>query len=369
LTQSEPQKARRSELLKIFAALSIGKLAVFASALYAFGPGRFLFSMSTRWDSAWIQAIAQYGYTNPNVAVHSPTSSALLFPNAFAFSPFYPSLTAGLASAVGSYWVSALLIPNALSFVVPYVLYRAFGFRVALLAEMFPTYLVFTTIPYSEALTVLFLALAIALAMRQKVFSSSAAVSLGVLSAFNAAFVLPSFVLAFARNRRRTIPFFVLPVVAGLLILAWFQIVSGSYSTYFGIEATHWHVSLASPFQQAAYLLQEGTKSLGFWPIPGGWLTRNLPFEAFYVLGVLLFLLVRTENRGFLGAFSLSVIVPLFFVVGGPALSVPRLLLPAFPVFVSYSYFIKGRVLWLYCALCVLLTVWVALSQFLFFFA
>ena len=71
-------------------------------------------------------------------------------------------------------------------------------------------------------------------------------------------------------------------------------------------------------------------------------MARNLPFEAFHTFGALYLLGVKTENRLFLAAYSLSVVLPLLFVVGGPALSVPRLMLPASPVFVDYASLIRG---------------------------
>ena len=368
--QREERGCLRSDIFKLFGVLGIGKLVVIAVAFLAYRTSSFLYDMSTRWDSAWILAIAKAGYTNPNISVLSPTSSALLSPNAYAFSPFYPALIRGLALLIGTEWVSALIIANALSFIIPYVIYRTFGFKVALLAELFPVYLVFTTIPYSESVTLLFLTLSVLLALQRRILASSGSLSLAVFSAYAMAFATPSFAIAFLKRYRwKTFLFFVLPVLTGLLILTWFRLVSGSYTTYFTVEATHWHVSVATPLQQAAWLQGKGTESLGFWPFPGGWLTRNLPFEAFYVFGALYLLRMQAENRAFLAAYSLSVILPLFFVIGGPALSIPRLMLPAFPVFVAYASLVRGRYVWLYGAACLSLAVWVAMSQMLYFFA
>ena len=364
------QRGPRSDVIKLFAALVTGKLVVFFTALCAYGAANFLYDMSTRWDSAWFLAIANSGYTAPNVLVSSPYEHTILFPNDFAFPPFFPALIKGLTFLTGTGWVSALLLVNALSFVFPYLVYRTFGFRVALLAELFPLFLVYTTIPYSESLTLLFLALAILLAVRSRVLTSSGSLTFAILSAYGLALTLPSFSLAFIRKYRlRTLLFFVLPLLGGVLILAWYQFVSGSYWTYFTVESTHWHVSSGYPWDQATWLLETAKHSLGYWPFPGGWMTRNLPFEAFYIFGAVYLLRAKTENRVFLAAYSLSVVLPLLFVVGGPALSVPRLMLPAFPVFVGYAFFIRGRYLWLYAGVCLSLTVWVALSQLTFFFA
>ena len=360
----------RSDVLRLLAALAVGKLVVITTAFLAYRTPSFLYDMSTRWDSAWFLAIAKAGYTSHGVSVFSPFSAAPLSPNAYAFSPFYPGLIRGLTLLIGTGWVSALIIANALSFITPYVIYRTFGFRVALLAELFPVYLVFTTIPYSDSVTLLFVALSIMLALRGRILASSGSASLAVFASYSLASTFPSFVIAFWKGHHwRTILFFVLPGLAGFLILLWFRFVSGSYTTFLIVEATHWDVSFATPLAQGTWLLGKGSASLGFWPFPGGWLTRNLPFEVFYVFGALYLMRTKIENRVFLTAYSLSAILPLFFVVGGPALSVPRLMLPAFPVFAAYASFIRGRYVWLYATVCLSLTVWVAMSQMLFFFA
>ena len=292
-------------------------------------------------------------------------------PSSLAFSPFYPALIRGLALVIGPTWVSALAIANVLSFLFPVVVYKTFGFRVALLAELFPTYVVFTTIPYSEALTLLLLSLSILLALRGRILASSNSLSLAIFSGYSLAWALPSFAIAFLKRwRKRTVIFFILPVLTGVLIFYWFFLSTGSFLAFFTVESTHWGVSFATPWHQISYLLKANPiEGPGFWPLPGTWVTRNLPFEAFYVLGALYILRTKSEHRIFLTAYSLSVILPLFFVIGTAAASIPRLMLPAFPIFITYATVIKGRYLWVYCVVCLSLAAWVAMAQTLSFFA
>ena len=157
-------------------ALAIGKacllLAVF---LYSRSPD-FLYLMSTRWDSVNFQDIATQGYLRISL---------------YAFSPFYPALIKGLSFIIPQAWICGLMITNILSFAFPLVLYRTFGYKTALIAELFPTYLVFTTIPYSDAISLFFLALSVCLILREKIIASSAAVSLAIFNAFNLAWTLP----------------------------------------------------------------------------------------------------------------------------------------------------------------------------------
>ena len=344
----------RLEITRLLLSLLLGKLVVLGTAYVAYGPN-FLFRMSHRWDSAWYLSTAQYGYVNGF---------------AYAFSPMYPSLIRGLTFLTGTYWVSALVIANSVSFVVPYVVYRSFGFRVALLFELFPTFLVFTTVPYSESLTLLFVSLALLFCIGGRVTAASGSLSLAIFGSYSLALTAPSFILALPRlHWRKMITFFALPIVTGVLILLWFRLSSGSFFAFFEAEAINWKVKFATPLSQAAWLVAKGGRSLGFWPFPGFWFTRNLPFVVFYLFGALYLLRVDVHNKVFLCVFSLSVILPLLFVIGGPALSVPRLMLPAIPVFVTYGSIIKGRYVWVVAAASVALAVWVTASQMLYFFA
>lgn len=361
-------ESRRSDLLKLTMALGLGKLVVLAAVYSVREVPNYLYLMSTRWDPAWFEAIADHGYKDLQVMVYSPTSHAALYPNAFAFSPFFPAVIHAVSGLVGSTWMSALLIVNVLSFLVPVAVYRTLGLKTALMFELFPTYLVYTTIPYAEALTLLFLTLAVMFALRGRLIASSASMSIAVFGTYTLAWTLPSFALAFWRRlHRRTLLFFALPLLAGALIFYLFQTVAGSYTFYFTVESEHWHMVLGTPWDQVSYLLQRAT--VEYWPLPGSWVTRNLPFEAFYFVGAFLLLKTGVDNRVFLSVFSLSAILPLLFIQGGPAEAIPRLLLPAFPVFAAYAGKMGRLRLLAYAGVCLALAVWVATAQTLSFFS
>jgi len=367
-TEVAPRESRYLDILKLAIAMGVGKVVVLAAAYLARPVPNFLYLMSTRWDAAWFVTIANWGYTARGVLVYSPTSHTTLYPSAFAFSPFYPYSIHAVSALVGPAWVSALLIANVLSFLVPIVAYEAFGFKAALMLELFPTYLVYTTIPYSEALTLLFLTLAVLFALRGKLLASSASISLAVFAAYTTAWMLPSFAIAFWRRIRwKTLLFFALPALTGVLILGWLQKTVGSYTFFFTVESLRWHVAIGYPWDQAAWLLQRD--AVPFWPFAGTWVTRNLPFEAFYVIGAALLLKARRGDRVFLSVFSFSAILPLFFVLGGPGEAIPRLLLPAFPIFAAYADRFGRRLLPGYAIVCLLLAVWAATSQTLGFFS
>jgi hypothetical protein len=149
----------------------------------------------------------------------------------------------------------------------------------------------------------------------------------------------------------------------GLAVLVWFRIQTGSFFGFFNLEGP-WGVSLGTPVEQALYLLcASGTGSftcqnwqvIGLSLSPSYWLLRNLLFEAFYFVGVLMLVRSRLETKNILSTYSLSVFLPLLFILGVPAMSVPRLLLPAFPIFASFSTLLKRREIeMLYVTLCII---------------
>ncbi len=291
----------------------------------------------------------------------------------------YPAAIKLVFFLLGNAWVSALLVTNAFSFVFPILLYRVFGYRTALYAELFPTYLVFTTVAYSDVIALVFLATALLLLTENKIVRSSIALSGAVFTFFNLAWTLPSFLFVLLKGRRwRNVIFYAAPLVTGGLILLWFKIETGDYLAYFQLEGP-WGTGFGNPFAQAQYLLcltGQGSFTCQPWAVlgiplvPAYWLARNLLFEAFYLIGAFYLLKTKIEHRAFLFAYCLSVIVPLLFLLGIPAMSIPRLLLPAFPVFAGYSAMVKGRKFdEVYIVLCLGIAAAVSVIQYFAFFA
>ena len=129
----------RQAVQRLIIALVIGKALIFLAVfLYSRSPD-FLHHMSIQWDSLNYQDIAEYGYINIRL---------------YVFSPFYPFLMKGLLSIIPQSWIcGTCIVTNILSFAFPLVMYKTFGYKTALIAELFPTYLVFTTIPYSDVIS------------------------------------------------------------------------------------------------------------------------------------------------------------------------------------------------------------------------
>jgi hypothetical protein len=353
----------RQEILRLIIALAIGKaIVLLAVFLYSRSPD-FLYLMSTQWDSYNFQRIAVDGYVNIRL---------------YAFSPFYPYLIKGLALIIPSAWICGLIVTNAFSFAFPLVLYKTFGYKTALLAELFPIYLVFTTIPYSDVISLFFLALSLFLILREKIIAPSVAVSLAIFNSFNLAWTLPSYLVHLLKQKRiRNLLFYVVPGVTGLLILVYYNIRLGDYWKFFAIEKIVWDVQFSNPVSQIAWLLHVGEKwfsqpAYNIFSVnlaTGFWLIRNMLFEVFYIFGAIYLFKTKNKNRVFLGVYSLVAIIPLLCVTGTPVLSIPRLLLTAFPVFFGYSILMKKDIHYLiYSAVCLILAAFIAIIHTYSFF-
>ncbi len=133
--------------------------------------------------------------------------------------------------------MSALLVTNLSSFIFPLVVYKTSGYRTALLAEVFPTYLVFTTIAYSDIVVLVLLALAFFFLLKEKFVKSCVGLSLAIFTFVNLALTLPAFGVALmSRKSFRYLYFFALPFLTGLFTPLWFKIVAGSYFAFFQLE-------------------------------------------------------------------------------------------------------------------------------------
>jgi hypothetical protein len=176
----------------------------------------------------------------------------------------------------------------------------------------------------------------------------------------------------------RMLKIYLLPLMSLLGVVLWYRQVHGAFY-YFTLEHDICGVSFATPIQQAQWILN--TKGTGWftsqnWSVlglrltPTYWYVRNTIFEAFYFIDIAL-LIWRTSHpaRLFLAFYSATVEVPLLFIVGTPAISNPRLLLPAYPAIYGYAATINKQWVKVYLALCIVSTIWVSLSQAYAFFS
>jgi len=334
----------KNELIKLVLFLTLGKIMIFLAFPH-------LEEMATRWDSAIYEHIALYGYTSDYY---------------YAFSPVYPTLIRLLNYIVQNVWLSALIITNLLSYICPIIVYELFGFRTALLFELFPTYLLFSTIPYSDVISLTLLALSmLLLKSNRKSYEVLSGVALAV--AIMNLYVLALTIVYYLYNKKYLASLIAI-LLAGIVIIPWYWINLGSPFVYLTIEAKYWGSGFANPYSQAVWILtgpitKEPWSFLGFTIPTYLWLVRNMIFEAFYVYGTIK---LRNELR----IFSLSIILPDFFLTGVASLSIPRFLLQDFVVFSNFGKIINTETKTLiYLSLCFIVEYVITLWQMQAFFS
>lgn len=385
----------RRSIMIVVSVLVAAKVVVLAGTFVLFTRGNFqtftvlptergftamVHTMATNWDAYLYQSIASTGYPR------------LPFSELYAFSPFYPALIYLGHFATGSYWTAALLVTNLLSFVFPIILLKLFDLRTALLAEVFPVYVAYSLVGYSDMLALVFLGLGLLAFVRGRRLAAGVCLALAGLVFYDllvAAGVATAYGALLAWGGRASVstvlktalPLLLPGVVAGVCVLGVYWVATGSPFTFLKLEHELWSVGAATPWGQIEWLYNghgEGSFDHIPWLVDGislsstYWVLRNVFFEAFFFAGVcLLAALKGLKERWLLVGFSLVLSVPLLFVQGTPVYSIPRLLLAAFPVFFGYSRSVVNRK-WkvaVYTILCLAAAVWALLTFTVAFFA
>lgn len=174
-----------SESGKLVIYLACAK-AILIAASYFSNPAANPIEFLANWDFVHFQSIAQNGYVQITD---------------YAFAPLYPALLRLLTMVGLPSWGAGFALTNTFSFLFPLILKKVYGFRVALLAELFPIYLVYGLVPYSDMLTLTFLVLAVYLLSKKgRPFRAAIAFSLAVVNAYAIVWVLPSLIFAFVKR-------------------------------------------------------------------------------------------------------------------------------------------------------------------------
>ncbi len=266
---------------------------------------------SLRWDGLHFITIAENGYFD----VHE-----------LAFGPLFPLMIRALSKLGLETWLSAFLLANFLSFIPPLIVLRRWGLKPALFLAFNPAYMLFTTAPYSESLALSLALLAYDL-REERPIVAGLLLGLAVIAKYSIALLVPAFLLS--RERKR----FMIPFGACCVFLAGFFVwVCRSLFKYFEIERA-WDSSLDGPIAQVKWLLGswfvKQNWHVGDFKLGGvHWLLHHWAFLVPYTAG--LFLLARKKLwKEF--TFSAPTVALQYLVTGVPAVSAPRLLLPAVP--------------------------------------
>ncbi|MEM3380093.1 MAG: hypothetical protein QW039_02955 [Fervidicoccaceae archaeon] len=339
---------KKEGLKKLLISFTLAKLALLLLAVSLSG-----FSIEaamTRWDAEHYIEIALTGYSSPEN---------------FAFSPFFPILIRLVNTVVGIPWLSASLISNAFSYTVIILIYFLYGERTAYILAFFPTFLAYTLFPYSEAVSLTFIALTLLLSRNgRNTLSSMLSYSISILTSYATAITLPSFL--FLKRRKLVL----IPIAVGIAILTFFFLETGDPLYYFKVEGTYWGSDITTPWGQAEWILHGWftSQSWRLGPLnlpPTYWLARNIAFELFFIISTAFLAL---KGRKFELTFSSFILIQVLCITGVPAISVPRLILRALPSFYGASLFIKEHTK-LYCASSFLVSILVVSQHTLSFFA
>jgi Gpi18-like mannosyltransferase len=330
------KRVNKRELLEI--AVITGVLMVAKSVVFITARGYYendwLKNLSLRWDGEHFVRIASEGYSEEYL---------------MAFAPLYPLSIAAISKVFGlSYWLSAFLVANFFSFIPPIILNREKGIGEALFLVLNPAYVLYTSVPYSEAMALTFLLIGLYLFMSRKYTSSGILFALAMLTRYNS--VLGAgmllLILLWKRELRNTLRFSFPLVLAGIAILAFFWIKLGNPLGYFEIEKT-WDSGITTPVQQAKWIMKswftDQPWKFNGWHIGGiHWLIRNYLFIAIYLFGVIL---LFNKKRPEEGVYSLPYLVIQTVIKGIPSISTPRLLLPAVPAWSVYGNICRKKAL------------------------
>jgi hypothetical protein len=311
-----------------------------------------IFNTFAQWDSGWFIRIANHGY---DVKQSS------------AFFPLYPLLVRGVAEVVRSTVIAGVLVSLASAGIAAIAIFRIarslLGDAVAsdsvLFLALFPLAFVFTAV-YSDGLFLALASWSFLAALRRQAIAASVLGGLAVATRPVGLALLPA-LLVLLWPRERTIRSMLQPLALVLLPAA-----LGAYALYL-----HYHFHDAGAFyhSQNVFWLRE-TPRLG--PLQGAWnalhtaeqgaaeLVRHLPGDAGYPSGfetaqqrsmwnvLQLLLLIAAAGLTWVawkrlgaafGLYSVAVIAIILTTPAAvvPLVSLPRLLIADFPLFIALA--------------------------------
>lgn len=286
------------------------------------------------WDGGHYLGIAEFGYREKYQ---------------YAFFPLYPLLIKAVSSLTQNYLASSLLISIISSFLAIHLLFdlirldfdKKIAEKVVLILLMFPTSFYFLT-AYSEGLFLL-LSLATFLFLRKGnlLLATLLAALASATRVFGVALVLTLMIEVWTKQGINKSNWYILLAPAGLVIYSWYLFNQTGDPFYFTVAQSHWQRILTPPLVS----FWETLKSL----VTPSFITQN--FNAFLDLIFAIFGLgmVLRAFRFLPPSYSvyglISILLPLFT----PSLSsMPRFLLPIFPIFILIAAVKKQYVFFAY---------------------
>jgi len=317
----------------------------------------FVARLSLRWDATIFLALARYGY--------HLVMPGLSYGSAYAYAPLFPAVL----RLVGAGWFSPVVVSNLAGLAAAAALVPLLGRNAALFFSLFPTWVAFSTVGYSESLFVLCAALGLS-AYRARWSDGAGALAAGVLMAaavatrYMAGPAVVAFALVSKASWQKRVWFLIPLTAAAVEIAAWHWADTRTPFAYFLAERLQWGVHFGWPWQQAWWFLHLSSAG-GARVTPWAWLARQ--WGAAAISGAGCWLLWRDGERG-LAAFSGVVVVAILCVVGTP--SGPRLLLAGFPAIAVLGTRLRPGWAWAgYAAVSSVASAWIIVQHLTRFFA
>jgi hypothetical protein len=333
-------------LVTIRLAYLVGTAATLLWAPVRGGPGgNLLLRTFDRWDSAWFHRIVEHGYSTRQAA---------------AFLPIYPLVVRAVAWVVRNDVAAGMLVSLAAAAGAVVFLERIArrhlppeGARAAVvLFALYPLAFVFTAF-YSDALFILFVAVALDAAERGRALGAGVAAALAVDTRLLGLALVPTLVILFWPSWRRLAALLLIP----LALAVWL------YSCH-----VHFGDALATPHAEERYWLRRSPSPHAYWyelrtwessfsnlffhlPAHGPYpdyvvlAVKNLFDLAFLVAAIWLSVLAWRRVGPALAAFSWATLV---LVVGAPTenevlVGLPRFLLADLPLFLVLASLLERR--------------------------
>lgn len=309
-------------------------------------PEDFISRLALAWDGEHFSSLANHGWQETKD---------------FAFAPLYPLMVRWLG---GTPW-AMLVMNNGASLIAVALIARLMGLGPALFLGLFPVWLVFSSVGYSEGLYTALAATAfLALGPRTRDgVRVGAAAALASLTRYSGAVGFAGFGLwMLVRQRRSAWPFLAIGALAAAAVALWHHGQTNDVFVYFEAQK-NWGAATVWPWQQLDWVLH-------------GWFTNHAVVRSsthpssFWLRGMAVWTLaavglwrLHRASRHDLLAYSLPIVVLVVCTEGMPAISLPRLVLAAFPAIAIHGASMTRHGMLAYGAVSLPLGTWILIQH------
>jgi Gpi18-like mannosyltransferase len=176
----------------------------------------------TIWDGGWYNLIARYGYETISLESIIPVEQI------FAFQPLFPATIKGLGLVIGNFDAAQVILSSVFGIlwipifqlVAEQYLDSDQALSVTLVASLFPTVFVFTSVGYNESLFLILVLSAYYLHLKKRHLYSSTLVALATLTRIMGILLIVPMIIDRLRERKfREAILYIIPAFA---VIAWF---------------------------------------------------------------------------------------------------------------------------------------------------